>query len=158
MNLTYRTFVAGAATLVSILATPVHAQQAPRVEAAWARPTVQGQSDGGGFLTIVGGSAPDRLVGASAEVAKEVQLHTMTMEGNVMHMKAIPAIDVPAGKKVELKPGGYHVMFMGLKEPLKVGAHLPLTLRFEKAGDVKVEMQVETQAMPAGQPMPMKMK
>jgi copper(I)-binding protein len=144
------------ATAVAAVTLPVCAQQALKVEAAWARPTVQGQSGGGGFLTIVGGDRSDRLVGARADIAKDVQLHTMTMDGNVMHMREVPAIDVPAGRTVELRPGGYHVMFMGLKQPLKVGEHFPLTLRFEKAGDVKVEMQVLIQPAQHGHEMHMK--
>jgi copper(I)-binding protein len=126
-------------------ATPT-AQSAPKVEAAWARPTVNGQSGGGGFLKITGGSANDRLLSASAGVSKMVELHTMEMDGNVMRMRAIDAIAIPAGATVELKPGGNHVMFMGLTQTLKAGARFPLTLRFEKAGEVKVEMLVAAQA------------
>jgi copper(I)-binding protein len=77
----------------------------------------------------------------------------MQMEGNVMRMREVPAIEIPAGQTIELKPGGLHVMFIGLTQTLNVGATFPLTLRFEKAGEVKVEMKVMTQAgMPA---MPM---
>ena len=131
----------------------VHAQTTVKVEGAWARPTVQGQAAGGGFLKITGGAAADKLVSASAGVSKTVELHTMVMEGDVMRMREIGAIDVPAGKTVELKPGGLHVMFIGIRMPLKNGDSFPLTLRFEKAGEVKVEMKVMTQAgMPA---MPM---
>jgi copper(I)-binding protein len=122
------------------------AQTAPKVEAAWARPTVAGQSAGGGFLKITGGASADRLVAVSAPVAKSTELHTMEMDGNVMRMRAIPGIAVPAGQAVELKPGGMHVMFMGLAEPLKAGTSFPLTLRFEKAGEVKVEVKVQAQA------------
>jgi periplasmic copper chaperone A len=147
MFLVRRAFAAAAVAVIATLCPPVQAQQVPKVEAAWARPTVAGQPGGGGYLTIVGGSSPDRLVGASADVAASAQLHTMTMDGNVMHMREIAAIDIPAEKTVQLAPGGYHVMFMGLKRPLKVGDHFPLTLRFEKAGDVKVEMQVMTKPM-----------
>jgi copper(I)-binding protein len=136
--------VVASAVLLSVGA--VHAQTAPKVEAAWARPTVNGQSGGGGFLKITGGSANDRLLSASAGVAKMVELHTMEMDGNVMRMRAIDAIAIPAGATVELKPGGNHVMFMGLTQTLKAGERFPLTLRFEKAGEVKVEMQVAAQA------------
>ncbi len=122
------------------------APKAPKVEAAWARPTVNGQSGGGGFLKITGGSANDRLLSASAGVSKVVELHTMEMDGNVMRMRPIEAIAIPAGATVELKPGGNHVMFMGLTQTLKAGARFPLTLRFEKAGEVKVDMQVSAQA------------
>ncbi len=122
------------------------APTAPRVEAAWARPTVAGQSAGGGFLKITGGSANDRLIAASAGVAQAVELHTMAMDGNVMRMRPIDAIDVPAGGTVELQPGGRHVMFMGLSQPLRAGTRFPLTLRFEKAGELQVEVDVAVQA------------
>ncbi len=141
-----------AASLLLLSVLTVHAQTAPQVEAAWARPTVNGQSGGGGFLKITGGSANDRLLSASAGVAKMVELHTMEMDGNVMRMRQIDAIAIPAGATVELKPGGSHVMFMGLTQTLKVGARFPLTLRFEKAGEVKVTMQVAAQAPAAAKP------
>ncbi|MBU6259922.1 MAG: copper chaperone PCu(A)C [Burkholderiales bacterium] len=140
-----------AATL--LLAVAAQAGTSIRVEDAWARPTVHGQSGGGGFVTIVGGAQADRLLGASAGVAKVVELHTMEMDGNVMRMHAIAGIDIPAGATVELAPGKSHVMFMGLTRTLKKGAHFPLTLHFEKAGDVKVEMQVMNEPAPAMAPM-----
>ena len=127
-------------------APALHAQPAVKVEGAWARPTVQGQAAGGGFLKITGGAAADKLVAASAGVSRTVELHSMVMEGDVMRMREIGTIDVPAGKTVELKPGGLHVMFIGIHKPLKVGDSFPLSLRFEKAGEVKVEMKVMTQA------------
>ena len=123
--------------------------QALKIEQPWARPTVQGQVAGGGFLRIVGGASADRLVGARADVAGRVELHTMTMDGDVMRMRQVDAIDVPAGRTVELKPGGLHVMFMDLKAPLKTGTRFPLTLRFEKAGEVQVQVQVQP-VLPAG--------
>jgi copper(I)-binding protein len=122
---------------------------APKVEGAWARPTVAGQSAGGGFLRITGGSAADKLVAARTPVSPSVELHTMTMDGDVMRMRAIDAIAVPAGKTVELKPGGLHLMFVGLQQPLAAGAQFPLTLRFEKAGEVTVQVKV-TATPPAG--------
>lgn len=132
-------FLAVLAAALSIGAA--HAQ--PKVADAWARPTVQGQSAGGGYLRIDNtGGAADRLLAASADVSATVELHTMTMEGDVMRMRRVDAIDVPAGQVVELKPGGLHIMFMGLKAPLRTGTSFPLTLRFEKAGEVKATMQV----------------
>ncbi len=134
--------------------TASHAQTAPtglKVEAPWARPTVQGQAAGGGFLRIVGGPAGDKLLGASTDIAARVELHTMSMDDNVMRMRQIDSIDVPAGKAVDLAPGGLHVMFMDLKTPLKTGSSFPLTLRFEKAGAVKVDVKVQP-APPAGTP------
>jgi copper(I)-binding protein len=125
--------------------TTSHAQSAAtglKVEAPWARPTVQGQAAGGGFLRIVGGPAGDKLVGASADIAARVELHTMSMDGNVMRMRQIDSIDVPASKAVDLAPGGLHVMFMDLKTPLKTGSSFPLTLKFERAGGVQVVVKV----------------
>ncbi|MBE0548909.1 MAG: copper chaperone PCu(A)C [Rubrivivax sp.] len=146
MNTVRRTLIAAAAMLLAVTAS---AQTAPKVEDAWARPTVAGQAGGGGFLKITSPTA-DRLLAASAPVSKTVELHTMQMDGNVMRMRQVPAIDIPAGQTVELKPGGLHVMFIGLTQTLNNGATFPLTLRFEKAGEVKVEVKVMTRAaMPA---------
>jgi periplasmic copper chaperone A len=116
--------------------------QAPQVSAAWARPTVEGQRGGGGFLTITGGAAADKLLGASAEVSKVVELHSMSMDGHVMKMRAVSAIDVPAGATVKLEPGGLHLMFIDLKAPLQNGKSFPLTLKFEKAGEMTVQVAV----------------
>ena len=133
------------ALLLALAGTVASAQAAPKVEDAWARPTVSGQAGGGGFLKISSPTA-DRLVAATAPVSKTVELHTMQMDGNVMRMRQVPAIDIPAGQTVELKPGGLHVMFIGLTQTLKDGATFPLKLRFEKAGEVEVEVKVRTQA------------
>ena len=149
MKFVQRPFMAIAAA--TLLAGAAFAQTAPRIDDAWARPTVAGQPGGGGFLKITSPSA-DRLVAASAPIAKAVELHTMQMDGDVMRMRQIPAIEIPAGQTVELKPGGLHVMFIGLTQTLDSGASFPLTLRFEKAGEVKVEVQVRNQG-----PAPMTM-
>jgi periplasmic copper chaperone A len=129
-------------TLAAATALPAFAQAQPTVQEPWARPTVEGQAGGGGFLRIVGGNANDRLVSASAGISRSVELHSMAMEGDVMRMRQVDSIDIPAGQTVELKPGGLHIMFIGLKQTLKNGSRFPLTLRFEKAGEVKVEMRV----------------
>ena len=121
----------------------------------YARATAAGQPSGGGFMTFVNGGGNDKLLSVSAEVSKAVELHEMKMEGDVMKMRQVEGIDLQAGKTVELKPGGQHVMFIGLTQTLKSGAHFPLTLRFEKAGEVKVEVTVMTQPMPA-EPVPAK--
>jgi periplasmic copper chaperone A len=110
----------------------------------YARASVPGQVAGGGYLSLDNrGNAGDRLLSASADVSQSVQLHSMAMEGDVMRMRQVDGIDLPAGKKVELKPGGLHIMFMGLKAPLKAGDKFPLTLKFERAGEVKVQVSVE---------------
>jgi copper(I)-binding protein len=119
----------------------------PVVSQAWVRPTVQGQTGGGGYLRIDNpGGAADRLLGASSDVAASTELHSMSMDGDVMRMRKVDGIDVPAGGKVELKPGGLHLMFIGLKAPLQAGTKVPLTLRFEKAGEVKAQAQVAARA------------
>ena len=134
-------------SLIAGLALAVTASFAQvKVEGAWARPTVPGQQAGGGFLTITSPAA-DRLIGGSTSAAQRFELHTMSMKGDVMEMRQIDAIDLPAGRKVELKPGGLHVMFMGLKAPLKVGDRVPVTLKFEKAGEQKVEFEVSNKSM-----------
>jgi len=141
MNL-MQTLLAATLSLASTLALA----QSVKVEQAWARPTVQGQQGGGGFLRIVGGAMPDKLLGARADVAGRVEVHTMEMQGDVMRMREIGSLEVPAGKTVELKPGGLHLMFLDLKAPLANGSSFPLTLRFEKAGEVKVNVQVQSRA------------
>ena len=115
----------------------------------WARPTVAGQKAGGGYLRLDNrGSVADRLVAASAEdVAGRVEMHSMTMEGDVMRMREVErGIALPSGQAVALEPGGYHLMLMDLKAPLKLGSSFPLKLRFEKAGEVMVDVKVETPA------------
>lgn len=110
----------------------------------WARMTAPGQPSGGAFLKISNtGTAGDRLVGGSTPVADHVEMHSMSMEGNVMKMREVNAIDVPPGQTVELKPGAWHMMLIGLKAPLKAGDKVPMTLKFEKAGEVKVELKIE---------------
>ena len=118
----------------------------------YARPTAPSQPTGGGYLTLTSKGRADRLVSASTPIAREVQLHSMKMEGDVMRMREVDAIEVPADTLVELKPGGFHLMFVGLKEPLKVGQRFPLKLRFEKAGEVTVEINVDAPAAHEARP------
>jgi periplasmic copper chaperone A len=109
----------------------------------WARPTAAGQKVGGGYLKLTNTGTADRLISVSSEVSDSVELHTMSMEGAVMRMRQVQGIDLPAGQTVELKPGGLHIMFMGLKAPLKEGSKFPVKLKFEKAGEVVVQVKVE---------------
>jgi copper(I)-binding protein len=142
---TIRTAIVAAA----LCAGAVAALAQVKVEGAWARPTVAGQQGGGGYMTITSAAA-DRIVGGSTPVAQRFELHTMSMKGDVMEMRQVESIELPAGKKVELKPGGLHVMFIGLKEPLKLGSKVPVTLKLEKGGEVKVDFDVASRpAMPA---------
>ncbi|WP_439540633.1 copper chaperone PCu(A)C [Sphingomonas sp.] len=111
----------------------------------WTRQTAPGQANGGGFMVISnGGKRADRLISARSPAAAKVEIHTMSMDGGIMRMRPVPAgLPVPAGGKLELKPGGYHIMLIGLKAPLKRGALVPLTLRFEHAGSKTVQLKVE---------------
>ena len=97
---------------------------------------------GGGFFTITNKGDADRLIAAKADVSAKTELHTHIHEGNVMKMREVEAIDVPANGEVMLKPGGLHVMFMQLKGPLKKGESFPLELTFEKAGKVTIEVPI----------------
>jgi periplasmic copper chaperone A len=110
----------------------------------WARATPPTAPAGGGYLTITNtGTAPDRLVGIKSPAAATIQVHEMKMEGNVMRMREVEGgLEIPAGATVTLAPGGVHLMMMGLKAPLKQGERVPLTLVFEKAGSIDVELAV----------------
>ena len=119
-----------------------------KIEDAYTRATVPGQQVAGGFMKIENKGAADQLISASSPVAGEVQLHEMAMEGNVMKMRQVKDIAVPAGGAVELKPGGLHLMFINIKAPLAAGETVPVKLKFAKAGDVEVKMPVN--AMGAG--------
>ncbi|MES2959583.1 MAG: copper chaperone PCu(A)C [Pseudomonadota bacterium] len=125
-----------------------------KIDHPWARPTLPGQSAGGAYLGLHnGGATPDRLLGGSTPAAARVELHEMRMQGDVMRMREVPALDLAPGKPVKLAPGGLHLMLFGLKAPLKLGDKLPLKLRFEKAGEIEVMLHVENApAAPAEAP------
>lgn len=112
------------------------------IENAYTRATVPGQMAAGGFMKIENKGKADQLISASSPVSGEVQLHEMAMEGNVMKMRQVKDIPVPAGGSVELKPGGLHIMFMNIKAPLTAGETVPVKLKFAKAGEVEVKMPV----------------
>ena len=109
----------------------------------YARATAAGQASGGGYLKLENKGADDKLLSASADVAASVELHSMSMEGDVMRMRQVDGVALPKGKTVELKPGALHIMLVGLKAPLKDGDKFPMQLRFEKAGEVTVTVNVE---------------
>jgi copper(I)-binding protein len=117
-----------AAVFAGLVAGGAHAQVV--VKNAWARATVPGQTSTGAFMTIT--SKEDaRLVGTASTAAGVVEVHEMAMEGNVMRMRPVQALDLPGGREVELKPGGYHVMLLDLKRPLAPGEQLTIDLRLE---------------------------
>jgi copper(I)-binding protein len=118
-----------------------HAFAQVRVEEPWARATAPGAKIGAGYMKI-SSRAADRLIGAASPAAARVELHLTTKQGDVMRMREVKAYDIPAGGSFALEPGGAHLMLVDLKAPLKEGARVPMTLRFERAGEVKVELQV----------------
>lgn len=112
------------------------------VSDAFARATAGKAKAGGGFLKIKNAGAADRLISASSGVAARTELHTHIKDGDVMRMRKVEGIDVPANGEVALKPGGFHVMFMKLHGPLKKGEKFPLELTFEKAGKVTIDVNI----------------
>ena len=139
-----------AAALLAVgLAVPVHAQDVMagtlKISAPWARATPKGASVGGGYMTITNtGTAPDRLMGGSTNVAGQFEVHEMKMDNGVMKMRAVAGgLEIKPGQTVKLDPGGYHIMFVGLKEQLKQGDHFKATLDFAKAGKVDVDFTIE---------------
>lgn len=120
---------------MTTVATAVHA--APQVQGAWSRPAAAGTT-GAGFMTLANpGKTPDALVSASSPIAREVQIHQSSMANGVAAMRRLDRVPLAAGERVTFKPGGYHLMLMGLKRPLAVGDKAPVTLVF--ASGAKVE-------------------
>jgi len=113
-----------------------------QVSNAWARATPAKAENGVACVTIQS-PTPDRLLSAASPAAKKVELHSMEMAGMVMKMRPMSSLDIPAGQPVTLKPGGEHIMLMGLNGPLRQGQSFPLTLTFEKAGTRTVTVAVE---------------
>jgi len=112
---------------------------------AWSRATPGGAKIGGGYLTIENkGSTPDRLIGGSADIAAKVEVHEMALSNGVMKMRPLDqGLTIEPGKTVKLAPGGSHLMLFDLKGPLKLGDKVHVTLKFEKAGDVKLSLDVQ---------------
>ena len=131
-------------TIAALVATAASAQAQTTVADAWVRATVAQQKATGMYAQITSAQG-GKLVSASSPVAGVVEIHEMKMEGDVMRMRAVTDLALPAGQAVALKPGGYHVMLMDLKQPLKAGDTVPVTLVVEGA-DKKRE-SVESKAM-----------
>ena len=109
----------------------------------WARASIGQAQAGAAYVTVMNkGSLPDRLIAVEGEVANRVELHNHMMDGGVMKMRPVKAIEVAPGEPAVLKPGGLHIMLMGLKAPLVKGESFPLTLVFERAGRVEIEVSI----------------
>lgn len=147
MDISPKALALGAVASLTASAAVAHGYRsgALSIQHPWSRETAVGQAVGGGFLTVANsGTRDDRLLSGTTPVAAEVQLHTMKMDGGVMRMRQVTdGIAVPAKGSVELKPGGYHIMFMGLRRQLRQGERFPVTLRFRRAGSVTVQFAVQ---------------
>ncbi len=139
-----------AITLFATLSTAsVRAQEVKAgdivITQAWSRATPGGAKIGGGYLTIENkGSAPDRLIHCSGDVAAKIEVHEMSMKNGVMTMRPLDnGLTIEPGKTVKLAPGGFHLMLFDLKSPLKQGDKVPVTLEFEKAGKVTISLDVQ---------------
>jgi periplasmic copper chaperone A len=132
------TVAAGSATAQDFKAGPIEIAQ------PWARATPRGASVAIGYLKVTNtGTAPDRLVGGSSDIADRVEIHEMTMTDGVMRMRPMAnGLEIKPGQSVELKPGSSHIMFMGLRQPLQQGQKIKGKLTFEKAGTVDLEYAV----------------
>lgn len=135
------------ALAIPAMTAPALAQQAGdlRIEKAWSRATPGNSKIGAGYLTVTNtGSAPDTLVSATTSASDHVEIHEMAMKDGVMTMRPIAkGVTIAPGKSVTFAPGGFHMMLMGLKAPLKQGDKVPLTLTFAKAGKVDVTLDVQ---------------
>ncbi len=133
-----------------LLTTVLGAQAQTTVKEAWVRGTVAQQKATGLFARITSATG-GRLVAAASPLAERVEIHEMSMEGSVMKMRALPAgLELPAGKTIELKPGGYHVMLLGLKRPLGAGDTVPMSLTIESAGGKRETVEIQAPVRPLG--------
>lgn len=113
------------------------------IKDAWSKASIGQVPNGAAFFTVVNSGDADRIVGVRSDLAEKTELHTNIMENNIMKMRQVEGgIDVPMDGEVQFKPGSYHVMMIGLKNPLEEGKMIQMTLEFEKAGDVPVMIHV----------------
>jgi periplasmic copper chaperone A len=114
-----------------------------QIEKPWARATAPGAKVAAGYMILHNrAAAPDRLVGAASPAAERVELHVHIRDGDIVRMREVKAYDIPAKGRFELKPGGAHLMFVDIPQPFKEGQKIPVTLKFEKAGEVPAEFHV----------------
>jgi copper(I)-binding protein len=148
------------AAAFALALTPAHAGDYKAgsldISSPWSRATPKGASVAAGYMTIKNtGSTPDRLVEGSSDVASKFEVHEMKMENGVAKMRPVKGgLEIKPGETVELKPGSFHVMFVGLKKSLTAGDHFKATLVFEKAGTVSVDYDVRAMGSGSGGSMP----
>ena len=126
---------------LALLAAAAAAHGQVEARGAWVRGTVQGQTTAGAYMEITSGQRAS-LLGAESPAAGTAEIHVMRMEGDVMRMRAVPRLELPPGKTVELKPGGYHMMLVDLKRPLKKGDLVPIRLKVELSDKTITTIQV----------------
>ena len=127
--------------LLAFAAAPAWAQI--QVENAWSRATAPGVKIAAGYVVLRNrGTTPDRLVGVASSAARKVETHVTVRDGDIMRMREVAGYDIPAGGAMELKPGGAHLMFVDVRKPFKEGERIPVTLRFERAGEIQTDFQV----------------
>jgi hypothetical protein len=141
------------ALFLALAGVPAAALAQVAVADPWVRGTVEGQRATGAFMKLTA-PADMALVAAASPVAKIVEIHEMKMDGGVMKMSAIDKLALPAGKSVELKPGGYHVMLMALTQTLKAGETVPITLTFQDAAGRKQTVDVKAPVKALTTPTP----
>ncbi len=137
--------------LPTLLVLALNAQAQVTVDKAWVRATVAEQKATGAFFQLQAASDA-RLVEVRSSVAGVVEIHEMAMDGSTMKMRPVTGVDLPAGQKVELKPGGYHVMLMDLKKPITAGEQVPLTLVFEARDKKRQTLEIKAEARQLGAP------
>jgi periplasmic copper chaperone A len=134
---------AGAATDVgSAPLVVVDADSGVKVQESWARATPGGASAAAAYVTLMGGTQADALVGVSTPLAKTADVHDSINDNGVMKMRSVASVPIPAGKIVALTPGGFHIMLTGLSKPLTAGDSFPLTLQFQHAAPITVQVKV----------------
>lgn len=125
------------------------------IDHPWARSTPPAAKNGAAYLEVRNtGSEPDRLIAVSTPAAEKAELHRTERDGDILRMRETPILEIPAKDSALLHPGGLHIMLTGLKTPLKAGTEFPLTLRFEKAGPIEIEVRVERSTPSHGPPTP----
>ena len=132
------------AFLLTLLAAPAVAKTPAVHVSGWARATMPAQKNSAAYLSLHNaGAAPDRLLSVSTPAAPSATVHSTSMAGGVMRMRAAAGVTIAAGKAVTMKPGGLHIMLTGLRAPLRAGQRLPLTLRFQRAGVVRTSLPIK---------------
>lgn len=139
-----RLLILSALLLSAVALAHNHEKGDIQIRHPWSRATPAGAKVGVGYMEIRNrGAHPERLLGASSPLAQRVEMHVTRREGEVMKMRQVESFEIPAGERVELRPGGGHLMLVDLTRPLKKGERVPLVLRFERTGEVELEMEVQ---------------